>query len=120
VPLNGKLLTEGVKPEALFISNWIVPSPLPVLTVTVHEVPEPLTLAMDAPLTLPVLFNVKSAVDKLLTDAAKVAVHCIVLALVRVLLTAVSELIVVLAELSVPDTAWVSKYGVAGNNIERS
>ena len=96
VPVKGKLLTDGVKPQALLISSWIVPSPEPVLTVTVHDVPDPDTPVIDAPLTPPVVFNVKSAVDKPFTDAAKVAVHCIVVALVIVPLTAVRELMVVL------------------------
>jgi hypothetical protein len=107
VPLKETLLTEGVTPEVLFIANCIEPLPEPVLTVMVHEVPEPDTLAIAAPLT-PLVLKVKSAVDKPLTDAANVAVHCIELALVVVLLTAVSELMVVLAALSVPDTAWVT------------
>jgi hypothetical protein len=83
----------------------MVPSPVPVLTVIVQLVPDPLTLLTDAPLT-PLLFKVKSPVDKLLIDAANVAVHCMELALVVVLLTAVNELMVVLGELSEPDTAW--------------
>jgi hypothetical protein len=75
--------------------------------VIVQEVPEPDTAAIAAPLT-PLVFKVKSAVDKLLIDAANVAVHCMLLAFVVVLLTAVNELIVVLGELSVPDTPWVT------------
>jgi len=85
----------------------MVPSPLPVLTVIVQEVPEPLTAAIAAPLT-PLVFKVKSAVDKPLIDAANVAVHCMVLALVIVLLTAVNELMVVLGVLSEPDTSCVT------------
>jgi hypothetical protein len=83
----------------------MVPSPLPVLTVIVQLVPEPLTLLTDAPLT-PLLFKEKSLVDKPVTEAAKVAVYCTEDAFVVVLLTAVNELMVVLGELSVPDTAW--------------
>jgi hypothetical protein len=63
----------------------------------VHVVPEPDTLAIEAPLTPPV-FKVKSPADKLLTDAAKVAVYCTDTAFVNVLLTAVNELMVVLGE----------------------
>ena len=72
----------------------MVPSPLPVFTVTVHEVPEPLTLLTLAPLT-PDVFKVKSAVDNPVIDAAKVAVYCTEAALVVVPVTAVSELMVV-------------------------
>jgi len=78
-----------------------------VFTVTAHEVPEPLTPVTLAPLT-PVVFKVKSLADRPLTDAAKVAVYCTEAALVVVLDTAVSELMVVLGALSVPDTACVT------------
>ena len=67
---------------------------MPVFTVTVQEVPEPLTPEIAAPLT-PVVLNVKSEVDSPLTDAAKVAVHCTELELVVVPVTAVRELMVV-------------------------
>ena len=107
VPLNVKLLTDGVTPAELFISNCRVPLPLPVFTVIVQEVPEPLTAEIAAPLT-PLVFKVKSAVDKPLTDAAKVAVYCTEVAFVVVLLTAVNELMVVLGELSEPETVCVS------------
>lgn len=83
----------------------MVPLPLPVFTVIVQEVPDPLTAAIAAPV-IPDVFKVKSAVDKPLIDAANVAVHCMVLALVVVLLMAGNELMVVLGVLSVPDTAW--------------
>jgi hypothetical protein len=83
----------------------MVPSPVPVLTVIVQLVPEPLTLLTDAPLT-PLLFKEKSPIVKPVTEAAKVAVYCTEDALVVVLLTAVNELMVVLGVLSVPDTAW--------------
>ena len=99
------LLTEGVTPLELFIASWMVPPPLPVFTVTVHDVPDPLTLLTLAPLT-PDVLKVKSEVDNPVMDAAKVAVYCTDAALVVVLVTAVSELMVVLGVLSVPETAW--------------
>lgn len=79
-----------------------MPSPLPVFTVIVQLVPEPDTLAITAPLT-PLVLKVKSAVDKPLTDAANVAVYCTDVAFVNVLLTAVSELMVVLGDATVLD-----------------
>jgi len=63
------------------------------------------TAAIAAPV-IPLVFKVKSAVDKPLIDAANVAVYCTEAALVVVLLIAVNELMVVLAALSVPDTTW--------------
>ena len=74
-----------------------MPSPEPVFIVTVQLVPEPLTVLTLAPLTLPVVVNEKSLVDNPLTDAANVAVYCTDAAFVDVLVTALSELIVVFA-----------------------
>ena len=99
--MKGTLLTDGVTPVALFSDNWMVPSPLPVLTVTVQLVPEPVTLLTLALLTLPVVVNEKLVVDKPLTDAANVAVNCTDVALVNVLLTALSELMVVAGAVTV-------------------
>lgn len=65
--------------------------------MTVQLVPEPVTVLTLAPLTLPVVVNVKSLVDNPLTDAANVAVYCTDAAFVDVLVTALSELIVVFA-----------------------
>ena len=81
----------------------MVPSPEPVLTVMVHEVPEPDTLLTLAPLTPPVVLNEKSLADKPVTEAAKVAVYCTEAALVSVLLTAVNELMVVFGDVTVLD-----------------
>jgi hypothetical protein len=101
------LLTDGVTPEALFIDNWMVPSPLPVFTVTVQLVPEPVTLVTYAPVT-PERVIRKSPEFNPLTDEANVAVKVNVVALVGLVVVDVSEVIVVLALFTVPLTACVA------------
>ena len=71
-----------------------MPSLLPVFTVTVYVVPEPLTELTLAPLT-PFWVTEKLLVDRPVMAAANVAVYCTELALVRLLVTAVSEMIAV-------------------------
>lgn len=94
------LLTDGEMPPELLSSNCIVPSPLPVLTVTVQVVPDTsVTLVTLALAMLPGTKEKLLAANPLI-EAAKIAVYCTEVALVSVLFTAVSELMVVLGELS--------------------
>ncbi|MBV6465970.1 MAG: hypothetical protein PGMFKBFP_01267 [Anaerolineales bacterium] len=59
----------------------MVPSPVPVLTVTVYVAPEPLTLAMDAPVT-PLVVKSKSPTSTPVTASEKVTVKFTLAALV--------------------------------------
>ena len=59
----------------------IVPSPMPVLTVTVREVPLPVTPVIEAPLT-PLVTSVKSALSTPLTLSLNVTVKFTLLAFV--------------------------------------
>ena len=52
------------------ISRRIVPLPEPVLTETIYEVPEPVTVVMDAPVT-PVVTRLKSLASTPVTDLEK-------------------------------------------------
>ena len=70
-----------------------VPSPVPVLVVTVYEAPVPVTLVKDAPV-MPVGASAKSAVSTPVTLSLKVTVHCTLAALVGVLPTRLIELTV--------------------------
>ena len=62
----------GLTPESLVISKRIVPSPLPVFTVTSQVVPEPLTPVTLVPEILPVVVVVKLLVEIPPAEAANV------------------------------------------------
>ena len=59
----------------------MVPSPEPVLTVTVRELPLPVTLAIEAPLT-PLVTSAKSVLSTPLTLSLNVTVKFTLLAFV--------------------------------------
>src|SRR6185436_3734044 len=76
-----------------FTSRRIVPLPVPVLMVTVHVAPEPLTFVTDAPST-PVVVKLKSAVSTPVMDSENVTVNCILGRLVGLAFMQVLEITV--------------------------